>query len=193
MQQLHEYITFPCKYKEKGCTAVCPGSKIVSHQEQCFVNWQLCPFNYIGFCTWRGPKHMIVRHCKKIHRESSCQGSRMILRHRFLGAKHDARGSNYLVFFKNEVFVYNANVESNSKRMMVSMYYLGSKAEGANYTFTVTLTCISWPNGQYVTSTAPCGCVNDLINNNAIVQIPCNNIPDDNDYVICMIGLKFNQ
>lgn len=38
-----------------------------------------------------------------------------------------------------------------------------------------------------------CGCVTDLISNNAILQILYNHISDNKDYLICVIGIRFKQ
>lgn len=71
MEKFYSHLLLYCKNKEKGCTALALGNQILSHEKVCPVNWRPCPYNYVGYCTWRGPKTQSVDHCREVHPNSS--------------------------------------------------------------------------------------------------------------------------
>lgn len=69
MEEFYNYLWFPCKFKEKGCTYSCMGSEISAHETNCFINWKRCVFKTVENCTWMGPKQDYVQHYRDIHRD----------------------------------------------------------------------------------------------------------------------------
>lgn len=157
MEKLHEYLVFPCKYKDQGCTAKVLGSQISTHEKNCLINWKYCPIRRFGFCTWYGPENGILEHCREVHPSLTKLGPYITYTWEHLNRAYEGQTVNFLSFVYAQTFHSKLEFDVTRTKVLWSVYNLNLDGLSLSYCFEINITLADMPNntGHFV-MVAPC-------------------------------------
>lgn len=104
MERLLEHIVFPCKFKENGCTFRDYARNLPDHEKTCILDYKTCPARRFMYCTWVGPYHMVVDHCRDVHSDCFYEGPCVSYYWRDFRNIDSAKSANFLIHCFDALF-----------------------------------------------------------------------------------------
>jgi E3 ubiquitin-protein ligase SIAH1 len=136
LENIVQKIKYRCQYHKEGCEYECGGNEIGSHEAQCPHRPFRCPFSEgTTICCWKGQMSVMWDHIKCDHSLQSVtvsQGRCTI--------KLDCSGprvTRIALSAWGEIFVLVSRVMSYN--LYCCVLYVGPRAKGSLYTYTVTV------------------------------------------------------
>lgn len=74
-ENVAQFLTFPCAYKNQGCNEILKWKETIEHEANCKYPIISCPANdnefYVGFyCPWEGSAQLLNNHIRETHQVS---------------------------------------------------------------------------------------------------------------------------
>lgn len=161
LEEFHNLVIFPCKFKDEGCPTSTTGSIILKHERNCFVNWKRCPLSRFDSCTWNGPVKKAVAHCRDVHMESLHSGPNVTINwNNYTHISESNCRIHFVAHAFNDLFLGVFEVDTERDIVRWSLYLVGSSQDFLKYCFEIELESGDTDTGKVV-MVSPCGSVTD--------------------------------
>uniref|UniRef100_A0A6P7H4A0 RING-type E3 ubiquitin transferase n=1 Tax=Diabrotica virgifera virgifera TaxID=50390 RepID=A0A6P7H4A0_DIAVI len=153
LEKLHAFLTFPCKYLDKGCSFSGKGDLRTNHQEYCEFSSTTCPLGYTS-CDWTGLRSEMIDHCKTNHPGNIFfQNKNRVKLHNFHLGK--SMTYHYLVYIHDTLFRCAWDLREESGLMRFAVYSLGKPSSDKTFCFTIKM-FLKNTNKKVVSMSGPC-------------------------------------
>lgn len=129
-EEVASVVSFPCRYREEGCSKKLPWDNVKQHEEQCDFRIYECPVIPNGTCSWTGTHSQLLDHYKDDHPDLvldyPCKLSPDLTR--------DGE-ENFLMTVFGFIFLVQVKLSASAGKMWHCVRYLGNSAYTANFDY----------------------------------------------------------